>query len=100
MNRGRIAAAVRRARVAAGLTQAELAGRTGTTQSAVSRLESGRLLPTLTVLERVAAATGRTITVVLGAAGPVTPPRRPMPTKALAPAGRPLPSRARERGRP
>src|SRR6478609_2445981 len=100
-----IAAEIRRARAGAGLTQAELARRTGTTQSAVSRLESGRLVPTLVVLERVAEATGTPITVVVGpavrppdpAAGVPPPPRtlpsgRPVPSP---PAGRPLPSSAR-----
>lgn len=36
---------VREARLRAGLTQAELARRTGTTQSSVARLESGRTRP-------------------------------------------------------
>ena len=36
---------MREARLRAGLTQAELARRTGTTQSAVARLESGRTSP-------------------------------------------------------
>ena len=36
---------VREARLRAGLTQAELARRVGTTQSAVARLESGRTSP-------------------------------------------------------
>ena len=42
------------ARVAAGLTQAQLAERLGTTQSAVSRLESGVQTPTLDTLYRLA----------------------------------------------
>ena len=46
------ASLVREARRRAGLTQAELAGRSGTTQSDIARLESGRRLPTL---ERVRA---------------------------------------------
>jgi len=60
-----IAREVMRARREAGLTQAELAKRIGTTQSAVSRLESGRVVPSLAVLDRVVGATGRPITVVL-----------------------------------
>jgi len=100
-----IAAEVRRARVGAGLTQAALAALTGTTQSAVSRLESGRLVPTLAVLERVAEATGRPITVVVGPArrgapaGAATPPPRTVPPVGpmpYSPVGRPLPSRRRE----
>lgn len=46
------------ARTRAGLTQAELAKRMGTTQSAVARMESGRQLPSLKTLHRYAAATG------------------------------------------
>src|SRR3990170_3398984 len=42
------------ARVAAGQTQAQLAERLGTTQSAVSRLESGGQTPTLDTLYRLA----------------------------------------------
>src|SRR5207245_6997291 len=45
-------------RQAAGLTQAELARRMGTTQAAISRMEGGRVLPSLLVLERFAQATG------------------------------------------
>jgi transcriptional regulator with XRE-family HTH domain len=39
----------------------------GTSQSAVSNMESGKTLPTLSVLERFAEATGRPLTIVLGA---------------------------------
>ena len=51
----------------AGLTQRELAARMGTTQAAISKIETGRTLPTITLLERVAAATGRSIVLTLGA---------------------------------
>ena len=46
------------ARVRAGLTQAELAARMGTTQSVVARLESGVQLPSVKTLLRFAKATG------------------------------------------
>ena len=46
------------ARTRAGLTQAELAERMETTQSAVARLESGRTPPCTRTLEKVAQATG------------------------------------------
>jgi ribosome-binding protein aMBF1 (putative translation factor) len=46
------------ARVRAGLTQAELAERMGTTQSVVARLESGARLPSVQTLLRFAKATG------------------------------------------
>ncbi len=54
-----------RARTAAQLTQAELARRLGTTQSAVARLEGGRVSPSFATLRRYAAATGTRLTVSL-----------------------------------
>lgn len=45
------------ARTRAGLTQAELAARMGTTQSAIARLESGAQLPSIKTLLRFASAT-------------------------------------------
>ncbi|HUY27778.1 MAG TPA: helix-turn-helix transcriptional regulator [Candidatus Binataceae bacterium] len=45
------------ARVRAGLTQAQLARRMGTTQSAIARLESGVRLPSVKTLLRFAKAT-------------------------------------------
>ena len=53
------------ARTAAKLTQAELARRLGTTQSAVARLEGGRVSPSFATLRRYAAATGTRLTVGL-----------------------------------
>jgi transcriptional regulator with XRE-family HTH domain len=50
--------AVVEARVQAGLTQAELAARMQTSQSAVARLESGRVKPSASTLEKLAKATG------------------------------------------
>ena len=52
-----IARAIIKARVARGLTQAELAERMGTSQSYIARLESGRTLPSTRTLLKVAAAT-------------------------------------------
>lgn len=49
---------IRRSRVSAGLTQAELARRLGTTQSAVSRLEKGHEEPRLARLASILAACG------------------------------------------
>ena len=54
-----------RARTAAKLTQVELARRLGTTQSAIARLEGGRVSPSFTTLRRYAAATGTRLTVKL-----------------------------------
>ena len=53
------ASIVRDARTAAGLTQAELARRMGTTQSAVARLEARGANPRLATLEAAVRATGR-----------------------------------------
>ena len=47
---------VRRARLAAGLSQRDLAARMGTSQAAVARLEAGGVGATLTTLHRVAVA--------------------------------------------
>ena len=51
-----------RARTAAKLTQSELAARIGTTQSAIARLEGGRLSPSVRTLRRYAEATGMRLT--------------------------------------
>jgi ribosome-binding protein aMBF1 (putative translation factor) len=53
-----IARAVIKARIAAGLTQEQLAQRMGTTQPVIARLESGRAKPSMSTLLRVAKATG------------------------------------------
>ena len=58
-----------RARTAAKLTQAELARRLGTTQSAVARLEGGRVSPSIATLRRYAKATGTRLTVGLQPVG-------------------------------
>ena len=47
------------ARQAAGLTQAEIVPRLGTTQSVVARLETARYMPTFDLVARYAAALGR-----------------------------------------
>jgi transcriptional regulator with XRE-family HTH domain len=51
------------ARVRAGLTQEQLAQRMGTTQSVIARLESGRRMPGVRTLERLAEATGTRLVV-------------------------------------
>lgn len=57
-----------RARLAAGLTQEELAWRMGTKQTVIARLESGRMRPTIRTLERIAEATGHRLKIVFEAA--------------------------------
>ena len=53
-----VASALIEARSRAGLTQAELAERMETSQSAVARMESGRVIPSGGTLKRFARATG------------------------------------------
>lgn len=53
------------------LTQEALAQRTGTTKSAISRLESGQHAPTVVTLEKVAAAFGGHLVITFAV------PRRP-----------------------
>ena len=53
------------ARAHADLSQAELAERMGTSQSAIARLESGRIKPSTRTLEKLAAATGMRLRIVL-----------------------------------
>ena len=58
-----LAAAVAKARMRAGLSQAELAKRMKTTQSTVARLESGRMMPSTRTLGRFAKATGHKLKI-------------------------------------
>jgi len=57
---------VYRLRTEAGLTQAELANRMGTTQSAIARMEGGGARPSLETLERLATAVGKELVVGVG----------------------------------
>ena len=54
-----IAATVRQARTRAGLSQAELAERAGTSQPALARYETGVALPTIPTLERLLSGCGQ-----------------------------------------
>lgn len=54
-----------KARAKAGLSQAEVASRMGTTQSVVARLEGGKTPPNFKTLEKYAAAVGRRVKVKL-----------------------------------
>lgn len=57
------------ARARAGLSQAQLAAKMGTTQSTIARLESGKGYPSLRTLARYAEATGSRAVVRLESAG-------------------------------
>ena len=64
-DRGRLLRELAEQRLAAGLSQTEVAALMGTSQSAVARLESGRADVRASTLERYAAAVGRQITWTL-----------------------------------
>jgi ribosome-binding protein aMBF1 (putative translation factor) len=57
--------AVRARRLELGISQTALAKRAGLTQPAVSRLEAGETVPTIGVLERLAAALSADLVVTL-----------------------------------
>ena len=61
---------LKEARLAAGLTQAELAARLGTSQSEIARLESRRANPRVSTLQRAIEATGHTVQATLQRVSP------------------------------
>jgi len=56
-------AAMRQARLEAGLSQRRLAVRSGVPQSAIARIESGRVIPRVDTLARLLQAAGATLEV-------------------------------------
>ena len=64
VNGVRIAKWLREARLNAGLTQAQLAERTGIHRPIVARIEGGRHEATLTTIERIATACGASVSDV------------------------------------
>ncbi len=64
----RLAEMVYDARKSAGLTQVELAGRMGTSQSVISQIEGGAQIPTVAMLARVARATGLKLEIAITSA--------------------------------
>jgi len=64
-----VGARLRELRLAAGLTQAGLAARLGSTQSAVARLEAGGQRLSLAALRRVAAELGSSVELVISGPG-------------------------------
>lgn len=65
----RLALELRALREKKGLSQRELAELVGTTQSAIARLEGGRISPSLPTLDRIAAALGAEVTVTFTDSG-------------------------------
>jgi predicted transcriptional regulator len=61
---GQVAELVYAMRAQAGITQAELARRIGTTQSSIARVEGDGSLPTVDMLARIARATSSTLRLV------------------------------------
>ncbi len=59
----RLASEIRSLREKKGLSQRQLAELVGTTQSAIARLEGGRISPSLPTLDRIANALGAEVTV-------------------------------------
>ncbi|MDP9406308.1 MAG: helix-turn-helix transcriptional regulator [Actinomycetota bacterium] len=64
-----VTATVRTARSRAGLSQAELARRTRTSQAAISDIERGRTKPSAERLDRLLRATGHRLAVVADPSG-------------------------------
>lgn len=61
----RLAVEIRTLREKKGLSQRQLGELVGTTQSAIARLEGGRISPSLPTLDRIAAALGAEVTVTI-----------------------------------
>src|SRR5919201_4669034 len=68
------AARLREARIAAGLSQAALAGAAGLSRQAVGAIEAGRHRPSVDAALAVAAAVGRSVEELFGAAEPRSEP--------------------------
>lgn len=79
---------IRRTRRSAGLTQAELAGRAGTTQAAVARAERAGANPTVRTLDRLMAAAGRELVLLASPAPPPVDEEQIRAHLALSPAQR------------
>jgi ribosome-binding protein aMBF1 (putative translation factor) len=58
-----VGSAVRAARRRAGMSQVELATRTGTSQPSIARLEKGMVSPTVITLDRIARALGTDLVI-------------------------------------
>ena len=78
------AVALRGARVGAGLTQAQLAERTGTSQATISAYENGSKQPSVATLSRLLAATGSRLTVARASQAVIEPSSRQLKRTARA----------------
>lgn len=58
-----VGSVVRTARRRAGISQAELAKKAGTSQPSIARLEQGRVSPTVVSLDRIARALGTELVI-------------------------------------
>jgi transcriptional regulator with XRE-family HTH domain len=65
MNRKTVGRLVRVARLRSGLTQSEVARRSGLSPEYLSRLEAGKFSPTIETLQRIGAALGVSIFTIL-----------------------------------
>jgi transcriptional regulator with XRE-family HTH domain len=72
MNAASVGLQLARNRQSAGLTQRELAGRMGSTQSAIARVESGAARPSLDFIERFTQASGVPLVMKFGKPKPRT----------------------------
>ena len=61
----RLAFEIRALREKKGLSQRELAERVGTTQSAIARLEAGKVSPSLPTLDKIATALGAEVSLTI-----------------------------------
>jgi DNA-binding XRE family transcriptional regulator len=61
-----LARSIKELRESQKMTQAELATRAHTAQSAIARLESGKVVPRLDLLQKVANAMGRKLVITFG----------------------------------
>lgn len=71
-----LVADLRRIREEAGLKQGEVAERAGTTQSAIARVESGKVMPSLDIVARIASACGQAFHYSFSDRSPARPDAR------------------------
>jgi len=70
-------ARIRELRLAAGLTQEDLAARCGLFRTYMSRIETGNANPTLTMIHALATSLAVPVPALFGAPVEVPPPKRP-----------------------